>query len=140
MKESRGIRVYTISEAATMTKLTSHTLRYYEKLGLIPSPKRDSGGNRLYDQSDIEFIQFIFQLKKTGMSLDEIKDFTSDGCIAQQIKEGTTDLQSIEKRIDILSRHVEGLKEQQEQILHVINMTQHKLSYYKRILNANSRA
>ncbi len=45
---------YTIKQAAAKSNLTTHTLRYYDKEGLLPFVERDSSGNRLFTDNDIE--------------------------------------------------------------------------------------
>lgn len=132
--------VYTIGEVSKMTGLSAHTLRYYEKLGLIPSPTRETSGNRRYTSSDIHFIRFLYQLKQTGMSLDEMKDFVGDGCLVQQMEEGKSIAEAVEKRIDLLNKHLDYLREQQEQIQQIYTYTQNKLSYYHQILDTESKS
>nr|WP_163881057.1 MerR family transcriptional regulator [Paenibacillus favisporus] len=68
-------RQYSISEIAEQTGLTSDTLRYYEKIGLIPSPQRGPGGSRLYSQEDIGKIHFLLHLKHTEMPLKHIQEY-----------------------------------------------------------------
>lgn len=58
-----------IGELAKRTGLTAHTLRYYEKIGLLPYAMRDSSGQRDYDESILEWIEFLGRLKTTGMSI-----------------------------------------------------------------------
>jgi DNA-binding transcriptional MerR regulator len=67
--------LYTISQASEEVALTPHTLRYYEKEGLLPNVKKDSGGRRNYQEDDIQRIGFIKCLKGTGMSLKQIKEY-----------------------------------------------------------------
>jgi|TARA_B100000780_G_scaffold93463_1_gene64982 DNA-binding transcriptional MerR regulator len=67
--------LYTISQASAEVSLTAHTLRYYEKEGLLPNVKKDSAGRRNYHQDDIQRIGFIKCLKGTGMSLKQIKEY-----------------------------------------------------------------
>ena len=52
-----------ISEIAESTGLSAHTLRYYEKIGLILSVAKDSSGHRDYSASDLEWIEFLKKLK-----------------------------------------------------------------------------
>ncbi len=52
-----------------MTGLSVHTLRYYEKVGLLNEVKRDINGYRQYAESDISWINFVIRLRITGMSV-----------------------------------------------------------------------
>ena len=72
--------MYKIGEVAEVTGRGIHTLRYYEKVGLLPPPTRNSG-IRQYTEGDVRLLKFLYSLKQTGMSLEEIAEFASDGCI-----------------------------------------------------------
>ena len=63
---------YSIGEFSEATGLSTHTLRYYEKEGLL-SVGRGRGGQRFYLDSDLRWVEFIMRLKETGMPLREIK-------------------------------------------------------------------
>lgn len=64
-----------ISTFAERTGLTPHTLRYYEKLGLLSGISRDASGHRAYRSADIEWVKFICRLKATGMPLEQISQY-----------------------------------------------------------------
>ena len=66
---------YTIGEIAEIINESTHTLRYYDKEGLLPFSKRDKAGRRVYTEDDLELFQVIQCLKKTGMPLKEIARF-----------------------------------------------------------------
>ena len=72
---------YLIGQVSEKFDLSIHTLRYYEKEGLLPSVKRSKSGIRQYDDATIESLRTIECLKKTGMPLKEIKEF-QDWCEA----------------------------------------------------------
>lgn len=61
-----------IGEAASQLGLSVDTLRYYEKIKLIPPPPRDSGGRRYYTEKDISTLRFVKRAQAVGFSLDEI--------------------------------------------------------------------
>ncbi|THB70676.1 MAG: MerR family transcriptional regulator [Desulfovibrio sp.] len=62
----------TISEAAQHLGVSAHTLRYYEKIGLIRHVER-AGGRRVYTSQDMAWLEFIMRLKVTAMPLARIK-------------------------------------------------------------------
>ncbi|MBA9005698.1 aldo/keto reductase [Thermomonospora cellulosilytica] len=64
-----------IAEAAERTGLTAHTLRYYERAGLLASPVRAAGGHRRYRQGDLDRIHLITRLRATGMSISGIRRY-----------------------------------------------------------------
>ena len=61
-----------IGDIAGQTGLTAHTIRYYERIGLLPFAQRDSTGQRVYDASILTWIEFLGRLKTTGMSIQEM--------------------------------------------------------------------
>ncbi|MCD7876970.1 MAG: MerR family transcriptional regulator [Cloacibacillus porcorum] len=65
----------TISEAAERTGLSADTLRYYERIGLIPPVPRTESGLRAYGGETIEWINLIQQLKEIVMPLDAILNY-----------------------------------------------------------------
>lgn len=68
-------RYYTISEIAQETGLSQDTLRYYEKAGLLESPVRGAGSNRMYTDQDLGNIRFILYLRNTMMPLKDIQAY-----------------------------------------------------------------
>lgn len=64
-----------IKTISKITGLSAHTLRYYEKIGLLLNIERDSKGYRDYSEKDVVWIEFIKRLKATNMPLNEIKKF-----------------------------------------------------------------
>ena len=62
---------YKIGEFAKLVGLSSFTLRYYEKEGLI-KPQRNVSGLRYYTKADIKWVGFLLHLKGTGMRITEI--------------------------------------------------------------------
>ena len=56
------------------TGVNSETIRYYEKIGLMPPPSRSSGGHRVYGQSDLKRLSFIRRSRELGFTLRETRD------------------------------------------------------------------
>ena len=67
---------YTIKEAAEIMNVTPTTLRYYDKQGLLPLMERKESGYRIFSENDILMLRVIECLKKSGMSIKEIRQFT----------------------------------------------------------------
>ncbi|WP_281869964.1 MerR family transcriptional regulator [Brevibacillus parabrevis] len=125
--------MFTIGQVAELTGVSSYTLRYYEKIGLLPPLKRNSGGIREYSDLDIRFVHFLNSLKKTGMSLEDIT-----GCIVDKMSEGQNVHPSIEKRIEILTKHLERMEAQRKELEQIISLAKEKLSVYHEILASNT--
>ena len=65
----------TIAEAAERSGLSAHTLRYYERIGLIHPVERDPGGHRRYGHDDLEWLAFLTRLRRTGMPIRQMVEY-----------------------------------------------------------------
>jgi DNA-binding transcriptional MerR regulator len=65
----------TVQQSAQKTGLSVHTLRYYERLGLIPSVRRAENGHRRYTDDDIGWLEFVKCLRSTGMPISEMQRY-----------------------------------------------------------------
>jgi len=65
----------TISEVAARTGLTRHTLRYYERDGLMLGVSRAGSGHRRYSERDLGWIELITKLRATGMPVCEVRRY-----------------------------------------------------------------
>ncbi|MBT9292919.1 MerR family transcriptional regulator [Hyphomicrobiaceae bacterium 22] len=61
-----------IGELARRSGLSAHTIRYYERIGLLPYADRDGSRQRDYDASILNWIEFLARLKTTGMPIREM--------------------------------------------------------------------
>lgn len=68
-------QTFTIKQTAELTGLSEDTIRYYEKIKLLPQADRKDNGHRVYHQKDIYTIRLITCLKQTGLSLDAMRPF-----------------------------------------------------------------
>ncbi|WEK54396.1 MAG: MerR family transcriptional regulator [Candidatus Cohnella colombiensis] len=66
---------FTIKQTADTIGISEDTIRYYEKIELLPRADRKDNGHRIYRQEDINTIRLITCMKKTGMRLEEMKPF-----------------------------------------------------------------
>ena len=77
-----------IEQVAARTGLTKRTLRYYEEIGLLPSPTRTEGGYRLYSEADVQQLERIKRLKDLlGFSLAEIREMADAEEQRQHVRE-----------------------------------------------------
>ncbi|WP_044641762.1 MerR family transcriptional regulator [Risungbinella massiliensis] len=121
-----------ISEVAERTGLSAHTIRFYERSGLFPKIKRSKNGIREFTDSDVHFLKFLVALKKTGMSLDEIAEFTKDGCILESLESGEMPKEPVNHRLSILKEHQKKLIEQQRELELLHQVVTQKISFYER--------
>lgn len=73
---------YTISEVAAWTGLTAHTLRWYERIGLMPHVDRSATGQRRFTNRDLDWLDLVGKLRLTGMSVAAMVRY------AQLVREG----------------------------------------------------
>lgn len=66
--------MYSIGELSNHTGVSTQTIRYYEKIGLLQDPMRASNGYRQYDDSDIERLKFITRARQLDFSLDDVDE------------------------------------------------------------------
>jgi MerR family transcriptional regulator, repressor of the yfmOP operon len=92
---SAAPRLRRIGEVAEATGLTQRTIRYYEELGLLKPAAHISGGNRRYDDEDLERLSLIKRLREVvGLSLADIRTFLDTESQRESLKaeyEATTD-------------------------------------------------
>lgn len=67
----------TIQQAAENTGLSGHTLRYYERCGLIASVARSATGHRRYSTNDLRWIEFLGKLRLTGMPIRQMQAYAA---------------------------------------------------------------
>jgi DNA-binding transcriptional MerR regulator len=67
-------RVWTIGQLAKRLDLNPRTIRYYERIRLVPEPERTGAGYRLYGQADEDRLRFIKSAQRLGLSLGEVKE------------------------------------------------------------------
>ncbi|MEU4659540.1 MerR family transcriptional regulator [Streptomyces sp. NPDC023723] len=73
---------YTISEVVAHTGLTAHTLRWYERIGLMPDIDRSHTGQRRYRNRDLDWLDFVGKLRLTGMPVADMVRY------AELVREG----------------------------------------------------
>lgn len=67
----------TIAEVSKKYELSADTLRYYERIGLLPSVNRNSSGNRDYTEEDCRWVHFIKCMRNAGLSIEILIEYVS---------------------------------------------------------------
>lgn len=67
----------TISEVSKKYNLTADTIRYYERIGLIPPVHRNSSGNRDFLEEDCNWVEFIKCMRNAGLSIEALIDYVA---------------------------------------------------------------
>lgn len=106
--------MFTINEVKKMFNISSSTLRFYENEGILPKISRDNNGRRVYDESQLEWLQLVIALKDTGMALNTIKEYLlmayeGDETLEQRRKILLEHKQSVENKLSITLNHLEKI-------------------------------
>ncbi len=123
--------MYSIQDVSRKTGLSAHTLRYYEKEGLLPRVGRTAGGIRQYSDEDLEALGLICCLKNTGMSLQEITRFV------QLTHEGD---QTLRERVELLRAHRENVIARMQEMQAYLDKVTWKLNFFTGKLQAYEQA
>ncbi|MGO4454974.1 MerR family transcriptional regulator [Arthrobacter sp. RAF14] len=114
---------FTIAEVAERTGLSQHTLRYYERDGLLPREVgRASSGRRTYSEQDVNGILMIARLRATGMPIAEVRRY------AQLVRDGDA---SVPARLSLLLEHREHVLAQLRQVQENLAAIEAKIGIYR---------
>lgn len=115
---------YSIQQAAQKLGLTSSTLRYYDKEGLLPTLKRTDSGIRIFSDTDLDWLGLICCLKNSGMPILEIKQFMNL-CLRGE--------DTCEERKAVLEKHRAEILKQMEVLKNSLSIVNYKIDHYKEI-------
>jgi DNA-binding transcriptional MerR regulator len=110
-----------IGALAKRTGRSAHTIRWYEAQGLIPNVGRDRGGRRVYVREHVEHLGFLEHLRRTGMSVAELKAFT-----ALSLKGWRT----LGERRALLKAHRKHVEQEIEEWRAALDLIDQKMAYY----------
>ena len=121
----------TIREIAAKTNMSTDTLRYYERIGLLPPVPRNAAGIRNYDEYFVNFINFIKKLKASGMSLEHIIDY---------IRLAEMGDATIQERKKLLAEARETLLDKINSLKLVAELADYQLRNYENLLQPETYA
>ena len=113
----------TIAEVSKEFGLTADTLRYYERIGLLPAVNRNSSGNRDYTQEDCRWVQFIKCMRSAGLSIETLIEYISlfqlgNATIAirkelliEQRKQIFDKIEELQGTLEYLDKKIDGYEE-----------------------------
>lgn len=109
--------------------VSKHTLRYYEREGLLAAVAKAPNGHRRYTDDDLGWIKFLQLLRGTGMPIREMKQFVALTHAGDH---------TIAARVDVLARYREALLRRMEADRGHLAFLDYKLDYYTGVLAAQS--
>jgi DNA-binding transcriptional MerR regulator len=111
-----------ISEVSERYGLSADTLRYYERVGLIPTVNRNRGGIREYDEMDLKRVEFIKCLRSAGLPIDVLIEYIA---LVQQGDD------TIEARMEILKEQREKLAARMAEMQKTLDLLDYKIEVYE---------
>jgi DNA-binding transcriptional MerR regulator len=115
----------TIQEAAEATGLSAHTLRYYERIGLIHPINREENTRRCYTVDDIGWIDFLLKLRATGMSIKDMQRYAE----LQRMGDET-----LPERLEMLKRLRNQVEAHVEEMNEHLKLIHYKIDYYSKVV------
>ena len=114
-----------ISEVSEQSGISSDTLRYYERIGLIPPVNRNESGIRDYNEIDVKRVEFIKCMRSAGLSIETLIEYYG------LVQQGD---HTIEDRKEILKEQRDRLLARMEEIQKTLDLVDHKIEVYENIL------
>ncbi|MHA6623079.1 MerR family transcriptional regulator [Pseudonocardia sp. DLS-67] len=110
----------TIAEMAERTGVSAHTLRYYERIGLL-SVARDAAGYRLYSTGDYARVVFLNRMRMTGMSIRDLQRYIA------LVAAGDV---SVPERRELLVAHRDAVRAQIQELTFALQTVEFKIAAY----------
>ncbi|RKD30428.1 MerR family transcriptional regulator [Lacrimispora algidixylanolytica] len=116
----------TVKEVSEKYKITQDTLRYYERVGMIPEVTRTSGGIRSYQQKDLDWVELAICMRSAGLPVEVMIQYV------QLCKEGES---TIPARLELLQKQREALHMQREQLDTTLDRLNYKIKKYEKAID-----
>jgi DNA-binding transcriptional MerR regulator len=121
----------TISDAAAAASVSAHTLRYYERAGLMPPIGRAASSHRMYSARDVEWVIFLTRLRATGMPIRRMREY------ADLLRAGPdTD----EARLALLEEHRDSVRRRLSEIEANLALIEIKINFQRQRMKARNGA
>ena len=119
-----------IAEVSEKYGISSDTLRYYERIGLVPPVNRNGGGIRDYNELDLRRVEFVKCMRSAGLPVEVLIEYI--GLVQQGDK-------TIEARKEILVEQRELLVARMEQMQKTLDILDHKIEVYEKAVLKNEK-
>jgi DNA-binding transcriptional MerR regulator len=115
----------TIQEVAEATGLSAHTLRYYERVGLIHPIDREQNTHRRYTSDDVGWIEFLTKLRATGMSIRDMQKY------AELQRRGD---ETLPERVEMLKALRDKVEEHMDELNEHLKLIYYKIEIYQKLV------
>ncbi len=119
-----------IGELAAVSGLSAHTIRYYERIGLMPAASRNGSGHRSYAPQTLAWIEFLGRLKTTGMPISEMLRYA-------KLRERGADSEA--ERQALLVAHRKAVRAHVDDLMECLNVLDAKIAGYGDDLNTKAQ-
>ena len=113
----------TIQQAAAASGLSVHTLRYYERIGLIDPVPRQQNRHRVYRDEDLRWIEFLLKLRSTGMPIQQMLRYA-------ELRRLGDHPESVSERKAMLERHTLTLEATLAELQRTVAIMHRKVAMY----------
>ncbi|MFF8787127.1 MerR family transcriptional regulator [Streptomyces sp. NPDC015125] len=121
---------YTISEVAEHTGLSAHTLRWYERIGLMPHVDRTHTGQRRFTNRDLDWLSLVARLRLTGMPVADMVRY------AELVRDGE---RTFAEREELLTAHREDVRQRIAELQSTLDVLDYKIDVYADARRASER-
>ena len=112
----------TIKEVSQTYNISQDTLRYYERVGMIPKVTRTASGIRDYQESDLSWVELVICMRSAGLPVEALIEYV------ELYQQGD---QTFSARLELLQEQRRNLEEQQKQLQAAISKLDYKISRYE---------
>jgi DNA-binding transcriptional MerR regulator len=112
---------YTISEVVALTGLTAHTLRWYERIGLMPDVDRSHTGQRRYSNRDLDWLSLVGKLRLTGMPVADMVRY------AELVRRGE---ETFDERRELLEATRRDVLNRVAELQDTLSVLDYKIDFY----------
>lgn len=122
----------TIAEVAKKYDLSTDTLRYYERIGLVPPVTRTASGIRDYKEKDLNWVEFIKCMRGAMVSIESLVEYVSlfsQGTATQEARKAilTEEYEALLSRIEVMQKGADRLKYKIEHYDEIMKKSEKKL-------------
>ena len=111
-----------IKKVSEQTGISADTIRYYERIGLIPPVTRNKSGVRDFTELDIQLLEFVRCYRNAGVGVEPLTDYI------QLLEQGE---QTVPARIDLLTEQLKALENRIDELTQARDRLQYKIEHYQ---------
>lgn len=114
-----------IQRASAESGVSRDTLRYYEKVGILPGINRSKSGHRQFSDQDMGWIRLVQCLRATGMPIEDLHTY------AELMQQGDS---TARQRLQLLETHRRRIKAEMSELATALELVEHKIEVYDQVL------